>query len=177
MAGARHVGRGVDGSGLLVGTASVGGLMDRRRPPTVPTRPSPSSPINGRRPMRELAVPPVIFRAGGDHGARVLYWPSYDAAPMAHDGRPDHHVYVRRDIVRAWLAQSPPPAQSPLDTAGTAERGWAGTVRAAWGRAARALRRGWASWAGVPRDRRGRWMALAAAGLLVVLAVTRGCVP
>lgn len=57
--------------------------------------------------------PPVIFRGGGDHGARVAYWPSYDAAPMAHDGRPDHHVYVRRDLVRAWLAQHPAPSQGP----------------------------------------------------------------
>ena len=94
--------------------------------------------------MRELAVPPVIFRAGGDHGARVLYWPSYDAAPMAHDGRPDHHVYVRRDLVRTWLAQRSPPSQSPLGAADPVVRERGGTARAGLARVARALRAGWA---------------------------------
>ncbi len=96
-----------------------GGVIVRPAPPTAPTRPSPSVPLQGR----------------------------------------------------------PAPPQSPLDTAGTAERGWAGTVRAAWGRAARALRGCWIEWAGVPRDRRSWWVGLAAVGLWVTLWATRGCAP
>lgn len=87
--------------------------------------------------------PPMLQRAGGDHGARVAYWPIYDVAPLAADGRLDHHVYVRRDLVRAWLAQHPTPPQSPLDTAEPVVRERGGIVRAAWGRVARALRGGW----------------------------------
>ena len=65
--------------------------------------------------------------------------------------RPEGGVVVRppppttptRPAPSVRLQGDPTSPQSPLDTAGTAERGWAGTVHAAWGRVARALRRGW----------------------------------
>ena len=69
------------------------------------------------------------------------------AVPRAEGGvvvRPPPPTTPTRTSPSVRLQGDPTSPQSPLDTAGTAERGWAGTVRAAWGRAARALRRGWA---------------------------------
>lgn len=46
-----------------------------------------------------------------------------------------------------------------------------------WRRLSGALRGCWYEWAGVPRDRRGWWVGLAAVGLWMALWATRGCAP
>lgn len=52
-----------------------------------------------------VAHPPALYRMARDlDGERMVVWPLYTAAPLAMDGRPDEHVYLRRDLVRRALA-------------------------------------------------------------------------
>lgn len=64
-----------------------------------------------------VAPPPALYRMGTDRdGERMVVWPLYSAQVMAHDGRPDASVYVRRDVVRRLLvseAVPPPPKPWP----------------------------------------------------------------
>ena len=61
--------------------------------------------MNRRR--HPVAHPPALYRMGTDRdGERMVVWPLYTAAPLAMDGRPDEHVYIRRDIVRRALVSS-----------------------------------------------------------------------
>lgn len=58
--------------------------------------------MNRRRPVAETNPPALIRMARGD---RPVIWPLHVPEPMAPDGRPDQHVYVRRDIVRRALVR------------------------------------------------------------------------